>query len=575
MASTRRREDVEQQRPTRHFLLLRHCVRSTHETMTHINPVHDGDSDNTAHHPSWYSIRPEDYLSPTTKWPDWQIPPLWCTPDGLTQVEHVGEWILRHILSRSSSSSRSPPRRIRVEIISDVVDRDVQTAFHLAQGMKNLATTSNSTTEELPPFRLDGIDQLYYDDWIFDPIDSTTPWDRDGKPLCHTTFSQKEQWQSVQHRLATIPPPSSVHEILQFLTNEGGKGIVGNLTTYFANHNHNHSLMRLDPETNQFVGAVVWIKALAQMVFYSRAGNISQPYLLPHLSSAEVYQLLSWVHWSRSVTEVGTPSAATYGAVLAQVMLKVLDQGRIHALSQDYTKEDYDDTLTIVVGHDGNLDDLATALGSTGWIAPAPYESHASYYPTPPVSGLYIRRDAGRDAAVHLSFVTPVYSSATDPANTSESWVWNDTGILEQVPLLFSPDTSRGVGDTTTSHDSVMENLEQLKGQIHTALDGYMGALDCFVATETHLDYIAARETVRVKGPVVLGWRSHTVVAATAGVFGFVVLMVILWRYCSCTNRRHRIQKSIQYSGAETADPTNEGEDYEYSAPVEGDLELT
>ena len=95
-----------------HFLLLRHCVRSTSLG------VDIGFDD--------FSSDPADYVGDPL--PDWQVPEFWCTEGGLDLIEKNGAWLVDSGIVSSDS---------HVELVTDESNRDVDTAYSLSQGIQD------------------------------------------------------------------------------------------------------------------------------------------------------------------------------------------------------------------------------------------------------------------------------------------------------------------------------------------------------------------------------------------------------------------------------------------------------
>jgi hypothetical protein len=113
--------------------------------------------------------------------------------------------------------------------------------------------------------------------------------------------------------------------------------------------------------------------------------------------------------------------------------------------------------VTLIVGHDGDLDALAQYFDLRQWAAP-PYEGP---FPTPPGSGLLFER--AEDGRVSSTFLYPVFTNADGsrnisgrlrraPAKATLPWAeWDAvaTRTLEQVPLGAAcyANVSRHYGD--------------------------------------------------------------------------------------------------------------------------------
>jgi len=491
----------------------------------------------------------------------WGVPPEWCTPDALTQVQDTGRWLLENKIikivdcdatSATCASGGQKRRRIHVEIITDSSHRDVDTAFAFAEGLKKAAKTlskkTSSSSDHAPSMQLtlDGLNDLHYDHWLFKPFEDDTAG-------CKAAHSEDEMLQAVQDRLSSIPPPSTISRTAEFVMETAGIGRLGNLSSVFSNN------LTIDPKSKKLEGAPVFFRHFAQWLFYSRAGNITHPYLQGKVSQDQVYDMLQWVHWSRTVTEFNNPLQATIGSVLAQGMLRVLKHGSLHSLSND----SYDTYVTILAGHDGNLESLATALGAS-WSLPAPYRtgldaSEEPYRGTPPLSGLHVERSF-LSKTIKYHFLTPVYSSIISSKNYSTSnghveWVFNASGILEQVPLewRFGPFTLEDSADIGTSTGQNRDPMTELERQIKDVLGLYTGAMACFEASRGYLE--------------VLNIPQRKPGATTRQILLFVVPLVVLSLLlciaCIWTGRRRRQRagtNSRDYSGVANTVGSSESE---------------
>jgi hypothetical protein len=203
-------------------------------------------------------------------------------------------------------------------------------------------------------------------------------------------------------------------------------------------------------------------KYIAQSIIYSRASGIDGNNFFTNVTVEEFYNLMAWVHWSRDVMYVKNGKAAAEGGVM---MAKILQALSSSSRSSSNHEEEYD--AAFIIGHDGDLNAVATALGIT-WTLPPPY--HPGYLPTPPGSALHFAYDGNE---VEISFIAPVlFADHTMTLNTS--------GTLIEVPVKFdSYDTECRGGSVT-----IVPSLYALKEQTRNSLSEYNGAMECFVAAE-------------------------------------------------------------------------------------------
>jgi hypothetical protein len=492
-----------------------------------------------------YSTNPGDFIR--TPLPDWNIPENWCLPDALQQVQNVGKWLLSQGLLAFHNSNADPrvhPHRIRVEFISDTSHRDVDTAFAMAQGMADDAQKQQPDTVQV---QVRGLSQLHYDHWLFKPWEMDPTSTFGNQTLCRDSYSPEEQEQAILEHLQAMPPPTTLTEICAFLMEKGGIGTAGNLTQLFP-----MDRFILSHDLKNFLGIASLVKLFAQMAFYSRAGNLSSPFL-PTLSTNEVYDLLQWVHWSRTITQAYTPNQAASGSVMAQVMLRVLERGSLYPTYDD-EDGDYAAYVTIVVGHDGNIEDLVTALGAS-YVAPAPYRTSTTtttsipYVVTPPVSGIYAYHDL-MNRRMDLGFVTPVYSQLGRDDN---DWLSNASGILEFVPL-HQRGTNQPLLDRLSQGNH--HPTEALRQHITQVLEQYTGSMDCFMATEDFLHKLSMSSPDTEPTSLHVGWITVVLLV--------VVTTAITGLWCLVSHRRHRLPQQFRqqnYAGVDVSLDQSSGPD--------------
>eukprot|EP00965_Chrysotila_dentata_P223683 6193718-Pleurochrysis_carterae.AAC.1 len=141
-------------------------------------------------------------------------------------------------------------------------------------------------------------------------------------------------------------------------------------------------------------GATSVLRIFAQNMLYAYSSGLY--YIFPP-SPTEIYDLIAWQHWHRSVAAVNVLKA-TENAPLLHDLLKALNptyttheaasgHDPIGATQSSGSKNVSmsGNFSTFYIGHDGNLDGLA-ALLDLEWDAP-PYKG-GRLLPTPPGSGL-------------------------------------------------------------------------------------------------------------------------------------------------------------------------------------------
>ena len=209
------------------------------------------------------------------------------------------------------------------------------------------------------------------------------------------------------------------------------------------------------------------IKYIAQSILYSRASGIHDD-SFTNVTMDEYYNLFEWEHWGRDVQFEGNNVAAAGGGVMMARILHLLGS----------TDHDQDD-VTLIFGHDSDLNAVATALGMT-WTLPPPY--HTESTPTPPGSGLHFVHDG---SGVEISFMAPVFFA-------DHTMTLNTSGILVEVPVVFDSFDSKNRGVTTET--AAVFPIDAMRSRILSNLKGYTGSIDCFEAAEAMYrspDYIS------------------------------------------------------------------------------------
>jgi hypothetical protein len=433
----------------------------------------------------------KDYIGPNVKLPDWGVPDKWCTRDALTLVQKIGHWLVTDGMLSDVTS------RAHIQVIGDSkTQRTVDTAYALAMGLADGFQSRNANATKQTMVTVGGLGQLDYDPWLFQPLNKDPLSFKDERnkgedtseringALCQKGYTERELRSSISRRLIRLPPPTRIPEALEFLMSIAGVGPAGNLTEVFP------STPKMAQNWENLEGGPALLKLIAQMAFYSRAGNLSDVFL-PHLTNDQIYQLLlPWVYWTRDVGHVNNPREATTGAALARALTHVLAHGNLHGSSEIHDDDNDATFATIVVGHDNDLDALATALG-VSWEAPPLYKSYPhKYLVTPPVSGIHAKHTvaAGRNSRIDLSYLCPVFSSLTN----NDQWILNDSGILEQSPLQWSDSLVAAQWKTSSDSRSTYLDgrmaLEQFPVQVRHSLDPYSGAGDCWEAMGTYLE---------------------------------------------------------------------------------------
>lgn len=463
------------------MFVFRHCVRST-SLRVHLYEEKDK---NKAKNASDFTASPMA---------DFNVPSEWCTAIGMEVMENTGKEIVKLLTDSGNVKS------IHVEIISDLVQRDVDSSFALAKGI--MAVQTNDT-------RIGGLFDLTYDQTLFHPLNAS---------FCEVMYSPTRFQSDVKERLRTVAPPNlTLDDAFQLLHTLGGTGIAGPLHSQPI---ENLTLVEDEKQELKIQGGLNVLKLFAEAMFYSRASGIDPPFL-PSAPIQDVFQLLAWVHWSRSVLSVNNVHAATEGAPLAHAILE--------RLSQKGT-EQYDVKATFFVGHDSTLDSIATAFGLRWQVRP-PYYQSSDFIATPPNSALHFAADD--NDTVEIQFLYPTFLNGT-----GNSWNLVKNDNLEYIPITFDPPIENAkIGNSSTLllGYNGRSGLENLKERAQSVLSTFPGSLECY-NTLNSMD-----NTTQL-----CSW-SPTVSCVTvtgAAVIIVVVLFVLLvcWRQCRRRNKQHHSQ---------------------------------
>jgi len=396
-----------------HFLLLRHCVRSKSPS---VNLGHSG-----------FSSNPADYVADPM--PDWQVPEHWCTPQGLDLVEKNGAWLVDSGIVNPGS---------HVELITDTSLRDVESIYGLSLGMKG-ALGEDSYVSGLDLIRTKSFPRSY----------ATCAYRKNDIEL------------AVKERLETLRRPDlDFRQALDLLEQIAGTGKVGTLAERIP--------INVTSNDGHLTGAANLLMNFAKTLFFSKAGLKSQRFA-QKATVEQVYQLLQYADWYRSIENVENSLSATAGAIWAKIIVTIMSRGGL------YDSSPRSDSVTIFEGHDDDLDSLSTALGVT-WDLPE-YRTHPEFLPTPPGSGLHIVRDT-ETGEIHVSYVYPVYHK-----KGHTHWKTNESGTMKRVPVIWKNTHSF----EERSRASVVPSFREFESHFRSTLDKYPGAMDCYYATAKKL----------------------------------------------------------------------------------------
>lgn len=483
-----------------HVFLLRHCVRSTKSKVNFRSvppPPSDGDGLDESGRPGsgptppFYGVRNvSDFVA--APMPRWDGPELWCTDAGLETIRRTGEIVMHRIFYGGSGGGASspPPSAVRLDILSDPVRRDADTASALSEGIANFFAEAPNVASTVD------ISDVRYDPLLFHPFFEGDGDDGRGEGLCPEPASDRLA-EDIRRRIgAVIPPVPDLRSTLELLQDLGGVGPAGPLVSPdYGGADPN--TVAVNAETGKLEGPINLIKLLAEEAFYSRAGGIVPPFL-PDATADEVYGLLAWAHYSRSVSSVDNAKFAARGAVLGNSILEALgnedgncneDVGRREGGPDAEIKKSAPEdvaattTVTIFVGHDGDLDAVATAFGLR-WNLSDPFypDKTGEYLPTPPGSALhFVRR--GKGGSVGAQFLYPVAVASERPINNETK----ENLRVNSAPVGFR---RRGMYE---KRDDV--SLEELKKRLLSTVRKFPEARECYERSFGRLPFSCAKGT--------------------------------------------------------------------------------
>jgi hypothetical protein len=171
---------------TRTVIVMRHCVRTTPFTL-------DGEFFPNFNN---YSSRP---------FPEWSYPAWQCVPRGLDMIAAQGAYL-------RDKQALAPPL---IKVVSDAIDRDIDTSHSLLQGLGMPAFPVISDVRPRACSRLHSPFDACFQGAIFDPA---------GAGVCP---ADPEDWndKNILLRLAEVPIPPHHRQLLNSLQAKLGRGI--------------------------------------------------------------------------------------------------------------------------------------------------------------------------------------------------------------------------------------------------------------------------------------------------------------------------------------------------------------
>lgn len=305
------------------------------------------------------------------------------------------------------------------------------------------------------------------------------------------------------------------------------------------------------------------VKYIAQSITYSRASGIVND-INTNITIAEYYNLMAWEHWSRHILDVGNNlSAARGGIMMVRILqeLRMMDARTNDDADGDYIIDGIDDDMfeeeedgedadeeveaTFIIGHDGDIDALATALGIS-WNLPPPY--HPGYTATPPGSAIHFVYDVDQ-GQIEISVMAPMFFSNGDDDRGERMNYLNASGILVEVPVEFVDHLGAKSGGsaatvTAATNAEVFPSLDALRNHTLNTLRGYSGSAECFEAAET----LTAPDLLLLPhqhGPTTTPDHTASTMMLFGGLLGFAMSALVLHcvhrkRYYPTSTKQHR-----------------------------------
>lgn len=579
-----------------HVLLFRHCMRSTEGTFSFhtatdttgsssSSTTNSGNKTYPLHSPDWQTPRFWCTEAGMLQMQSIGAQVMWREILGLTHAQKDEP----NNNDGAAASLPLLPSNLHIRFVADsAAQRDVDTALALARGMRESIAAAkllyDDHTDNTFLSTVTGLDSLEYAPRIFHPFsdgfDTTyTNIEKDtiaDKPLCSKAqISTPRLLADVQHRLNTVLAPTRLsfpvamelivragildESVVQSIVNTTSNTIMTSSSTLSESFHPSSALVgtnywfpsvmidnaddSLPPEA-KLTGFINAVKLAAQSLFYSRASGLHYPTSSSNTSNIsnaaantvkddELYALLQWHHWMRSVLKVQTVPAATTGAALARAFCAglqnrpslpmsgtkpMIDDGSptkpadcepaVNADPESNTKKHTNNNgknapqnsntttiVTIWVGHDGDLNSLATALG-VAWELDWPYEAHWDWYATPPGSALHVLRrpttaadeqpqqqqdeDTTSDDVAELSYLYPIYSldeTASATVHKTSLGISSPNNLDSSGAPLIVPSSI-----VVTAQNSTLVPWEDWQRHVDLMLQGYAGAKECYQA---------------------------------------------------------------------------------------------
>jgi hypothetical protein len=495
--------------PKHYVFLFRHCVRSTKKR----ERLHNNWTATQSGQEQEYETL--DFVAEGL--PDWQAPDYACTGVGRKAMEGTGRQLFRELVDDlmheqdqlQKLHDPEEPRRLTIQfqLLVDNSQRDVDSALALQRGL-----LKESNDETLNPYGavvvLKGLDRMDFYPDLFHPSQGCP------EKLSSSTPFQDVVRKEVERQLETLESPTpDLLNTLAKLEHRGGTGRLGSIQQvpiWIPGPNDAESKVNT---TSQFpvvisdgeiylAGPINLVSWMAELAFYSRAGGIHVPFLW-NLTMTELYRLVEFYHWSRAVLSVENSIAARRGIVLGQAILEALRRGHISipgrpesvsCSTEDDSPDIADAKVTLIVGHDGDMDAIATAFGLR-WVLPSPYHTSpgndmGEYVPTPPASAMQFVMDKD-ESWVDMSYRFPIMLERfhnTTGVHIPKGMRMNSSGILEATPMVIQPrgssswprSPSMDVALAVTRTIMAENGLSVLQAQLEDTMAAFPESGECY-----------------------------------------------------------------------------------------------
>lgn len=442
-----------------HVVLLRHCVRSTRSTIKVCNGDDNDDANSNSTTTKRRIANLTEYIKKTPL-PEWGVPPLWCTERGMDIIGDLGRYLINNVvINNINAASSNNMQHVDVKIISDTSQRDVDTSLALLRSMKESLTTKS--------LLFSGLDQIHINHEVF----SYTTTSENNSTCPTIDSSDQERSEHISNRVSRLPPSDfHVQDVLDLIIRLGG---LDESTLDDGSRCPGGMGLSLD-----------LLKSIAEMAFYSRASHVNPPFL-PSASDEDVYRIINVADYVKNLERLDNKGAAKRGLFLAKSMLKALFRVDSHEATRSEFLDDNREviTVTIFVGHDSNINHIATVLGLR-WTIPPPYvygsdDQVGKIVSIPPGSGIIFSSFPETDADLSMSFVVPVNLIGSSTTNTTTN---------HQLIPIYTIDMVQpemGIRDDVSGNAAI--STKELKYRLETTMTRYPDLRACYEDAPTFL----------------------------------------------------------------------------------------